>query len=82
MKTKVQLIRSCVIQQISKEIYTSLSDYNKKSPTINNLSFTVSKLVKEEKARGRIRQPETAASKKEGNARKEKNPKKFLQESK
>lgn len=34
----------------SEEVYTALSAYNKKkNPTINNLSFYTSKLVKEKK---------------------------------
>ena len=33
----------------SVEVYTALSAYNKKKPTINNLSFYISKLVKEKK---------------------------------
>ena len=38
--------------KISKEVYTTLSAYNNnnnKNPTINNLSFYISKLVKEKK---------------------------------
>ena len=36
--------------KISKEVYTALNAYNKKkNPTINNLSFYISKLVKEKK---------------------------------
>ena len=33
----------------SEEVYTALSAYNQKNPTINNLSFYTSKLVKEKK---------------------------------
>jgi len=39
----------CDNSKISKEVYTALSAYNQKNPTINNLSFYISKLVKEKK---------------------------------